>query len=136
VDDRVRHGNPYAAACFLSEWAAEHWDLIDGKLAVSGQDPLDMPFRRVLNVAYTLWRDGFDPAVWPELDKMLAWPEERAEAEREANLREQDASVRQSAAFVGANVDKMYERALAARREALDELARRRAQAERVEEPA
>lgn len=120
MDDRVRHGNPYHAACFLSEWAAEHWDLIDGRLAVSGQDPLEMPFRRVLNVAYTLWRDGFSPEAWPELDKLLEWPDEREEKERDQSLREQDASVRQSAAVLGADVDKMYERALAARQAALE----------------
>lgn len=96
--------------------------MIDGALALSGTDPLDMPFRRLLSVTKRLWLESYPAEVHEELRLLLAWPEEReavvaakAEAERVAMLEEQDSDLRRSAAVVGRDIDKMYESAVANR---------------------
>lgn len=108
-------------------------------MALAGLDPIELPVHRLLNIAQSLWLEEYDPERRAELRLLLAWPEDReehdrktAEAERQAAVAEQDSSVRGSAAVIGVNVDKMYERGLKARAAGLAELERRRLAAEQL----
>jgi hypothetical protein len=89
-------------------------------LALSGQDPWDLPGRRWLNIAYALITEGWTNEMRLEFDAQLATAEEQAKRREE----QQDRDARRSAGFLGQNVDKMLERAWAARQQALSVLER------------
>jgi hypothetical protein len=98
-----------------------------------------MPVRRLLNVAKLLWLQQYPRDAWDELRLLLAWPEEveaanEATRVREANEREQEMadSMAMSAATIGFNPEKMWDRAVRARAAGLEEL-RRRAEAAEAE---
>jgi hypothetical protein len=107
--------------------------VIDAAMALAGTDPITMPARRLLNVAQRLWLDTYPLESHRELRLHLAWPEDREKAEareaaaqRRADEEEAQANLRGSAAVLGVNLDKAYERAVAARQAGLEELARRK----------
>lgn len=128
MDQLLRRGPPYHAVCFLAEWAAEHWNQIDGLLLPSGQDPIDIPFRRILNFAYTLITKDFDAVQRAEFDLALEEPEVR----QHRDDLQADAQLRRAAATVGFNPDKAMPAAWRARQEGLAELERRRLAGEQV----
>lgn len=80
---------------------------------------MDLPWRRVLNLAYVLHTEGWSVEGIERLDELLATEEDRAAMVEER----QDRDARQAAAAAGFNVDKMIERAWAARQAAEAQLA-------------
>jgi hypothetical protein len=123
VDHRIRHRNPYPAVCYIAEWAADHWDELDATLALtSGLDPMDLPFRRVINIAKRLLLEQYEPEARERLGLILDWPEVRAEQDAkrtaaEAANREQAQTMgsEQLVGSFGTSMEQMYERALRAR---------------------
>lgn len=138
MDHRIRHRDPYAAVLFLAEWAADHWEEIDATCALtSGIDPIDLPNRRIVNLAKRLFLDTLVPEARERISLLLDFPEVReeretalAEQQRAQRERDQSSSVERSAATLHVNVEKMYERAARARAAGLAELERRRREAE------
>jgi hypothetical protein len=110
--------------------------VIDGTLALAGIEPLEMPARRLLNVAQKLWLDSYPLEARAELRLLLAWPEDQelarmreAKANRMAQEQEAAANLTASAAVVGARLDESaWEKAKAARAAGLAELERRKAE--------
>lgn len=135
MDQQLRDRPPYHAVTFLAEWAAEHWNQIDGLLLPSGQDPIDLPFRRILNFAYTLVTKDFDAEQRAHFDKLMEEPDVVAAEEAAAALTESDEMVRRTAGNLGFNVERAAAAAWEARQAGLAELERRRRAGEPLPTP-
>jgi hypothetical protein len=132
----VAHGGgdrpPYHAVLALGAWAEENYAVLDARCVLAGLDPVDLPPRRLLNLAYACIVEPLvlDPERRQEIDQKLDWPEfaDRKATDREAA--KEDASARMAAGAIGVgNVDRMLEAAWAERQRALAELEARKAAA-------
>jgi hypothetical protein len=88
---------------------------------------MELPLRRVLNVACSLWMAEFHPEHHERLSDLLDWPEEVAVRKETSAVAAQDSGVRQT--FGGTNMEKAFEAAARARAAGLAEIASRDAQA-------
>lgn len=104
---------------------------------LAGTDPLELDFRRLINLAEHLWLEGMDPELREPNRLILAWPEEKEEHARQERLtaraqqeQEAESQLRQSAAVIGVDLESMYERQVRARQLGLAQIAENQRQAE------
>lgn len=106
-------------------------------MAFAAADPMELPVRRLINVARAMWLETYAEEHRERLALILAWPEDREKAEAEhlaaeraAEDAERASHVTAAAATFGLDQDKMWDRQVRARELALAEIAENKRQAE------
>lgn len=123
---------PYHAVLALGAWAEENYEILDARCVLAGLDPVDLPPRRLLNLAYACIVEPLvlDPERRAEIDQKLDWPESADRKVVDRDIAQQDASARMTAGAIGVgNVDRMLQNAWEERQRALAELEARKAAA-------